>query len=86
MITSQNSYSNKLYESSSAETSVNTLAKYARAEDWQLRFNVARNPNASQAILSELACDANKVVRGGVAGNEASPVEVLSTLALDPEY
>ena len=45
------------------------LVKLAKAEDINVRYNIARNPNTPAKVLAELAKDENSIIRGTAAGN-----------------
>ena len=52
-------------------------------KDWEVRYGVARNPNAPVELLMKLAEDEDGDVRCSVAENPHTPVEILRKLAED---
>lgn len=61
-----------------------TLTQLADAPAREVRFLVAVNSAANQAILEKLAADKDPAVRQGVAANRKTPRALLVTLARDP--
>ena len=54
--------------------------------DYDVRISVARNPNTSADVLTELAKDSDYIVRRNAAGNPNTPADVLTELAKDSDY
>ena len=54
--------------------------------DYDVRISVARNPNTSADVLTELAKDSYWCVRSYVARNPNTPADVLTELAKDSDY
>lgn len=60
------------------------LARFARNEDPNIRYAVARNKYANMNILKCLMCDADWVVRMAVAWHPTTTTYMLDYLAEDP--
>ena len=54
--------------------------------DYDVRRNVAENPNTPIDVLSELAKDSDYDVRCFVAENPNTPIDVLTELAKDSDW
>ena len=71
---------NLLESDSTSPEIIDELAEY---KDWDVRYAVAMNPNATADILRKLAEDKYSNVRKKVAMNPNTPVDILTKLAED---
>jgi len=67
-------------------TSKYILTTLSKEKDWDIKCNVAGNPNAPVEALTTLSNDKNWTVRSYVANNPSIPIEVITKLSKDKKW